>query len=375
MRFAIIFTIFLLFQLFSWSQSLFTHYPTNNFVAFCITESKDSVTWFALADGAGAGSVGYASQSTSKIFSEKDGLPNASYEQIFVASDGSVWAGGYNAYGAVIAKYHNNSWHVFQLNRTKEYVIVKKFAEPTAGQIWVATYSGLFFQKDTSWGLFTVSDGLPDNRVNDVISDRLGRIWVATESGICLIDKTDIIKFEDAAVVSSATILREDSRGYIWAGGKFNNDGVSVFDGIRWRTFTMEDGLAENTVGAIAEDFYGRMWFGGYYDSKSGGVTMLNNGKFSDYYYPELSKHSVDCLFADMLGGVWCGGGLKEKSKFGLSYFKQGNWTKFGVKDGLLYDRVLNIYVDNNSRVWVSTFNGLFCANLFEIVKYVDEKR
>ena len=376
MRFFLLLALLQLFRLSGLCQNIFTQHATNNFVAFCFAETKDSSTWFALGDGYGTGTVGYSGITFSKIFTVDDGLPSASYEQIFVASDGTVWAGGYSntkPNTAVIAKYSKNQWSISFLTQSKDNPIVKKFAEPFPGQVWIATYGGLYYQKDTSWGLFTTSDGLPDNKVNDIIADKSSRIRVGTESGICLFDKGDFISFEDASVVSSISILREDSRGYVWAGGKFNNDGVSVFDGIRWRTFTMEDGLAENTVGAITEDFFGRMWFGGYYDSKSGGVTMLNNGKFSSYYYPEIAKYSVDCLFGDKLGGVWCGGGLREKSKFGLSYFRKGKWIKIGTREGLSSDRVLNVYVDVNSRVWVSTFYGLFYANLFETVTYVDK--
>ena len=337
--------------------------------------AKDSCVWFALGDGYGAGTVGFATKGNEKLFSEADGLPSASYEQIFVASDGSIWTGGFSAAKpstAVIARYANKSWSTYYLAMPEGVPGVKKISEPFAGQIWIATYGGVFYQKDTAWGLFTDRDGLPDSKVNDVIADRVGRVWLGTESGVCLFDKGAFIKFEDAAVVSNVSVLYEDSRGYIWAGGKFNNEGLSVFDGIRWRTFTMEDGLAENTVGAIAEDFYGRMWFGGYYDSRSGGVTMLNNGKFTYYLYPNIAKYSVDCLFGDRLGGVWCGGGLKEKSRFGLSYFRKGAWKKLGVREGISNDRIVNVFVDKYDRIWVSTFGGLFLADLFETIKYLD---
>ena len=358
-----------------YSQPLFKQYPTNGLIAFSITEGKDSCVWFALGDGYGSGTVGCFVNSVGMLFSEADGLPGASYEQIFIASDGVVWAGGYSTQktnNVIIAKYTTNSWSPTFLKRTKENPIVKKIVEPFPGQVWLATYGGVFYQRDTAWGLFSISDGLPDEKVNDILADKAGRIWIGTESGVCLFDKGSFISFEDAAVVGNVSTLFEDTRGYVWAGGKFNNDGVSVFDGIRWRTYTMEDGLAENSVGAITEDYYGRMWFGGYFDSRNGGATMLNNGKFSDYHYPEIAKYSVDCLSGDRFGGVWCGGSLKEKSKKGLSYYYKGKWSKLGATEGLMDDRIFNIYVDKRDRIWISTFSGLFVANLFETIKYID---
>ena len=89
--------------------------------------------------------------------------------------------------------------------------------------------SGIYYPEDTLWGIFTKTEGLPDDKVNDILTDTHGRTWVGTESGVCLFDKGDFITFDDAAVISSVSILKEDSRGYIWAGGKFCNDGGKRF--------------------------------------------------------------------------------------------------------------------------------------------------
>jgi len=377
MRIISFFFALLFFCASAWGQSVFKLLPTNGLMAFSFAETKDSATWFAMGNGYGTGSVGFVSKNGTKIFTEDDGLPSASYEQIFVSSDGVIWAGGFmssHPNEAVVARYVSNHWKIMFLTSTLEPPIVKKFAEAFNGEVWIATYSGIYFPKDTIWGLFTTVEGLPDNKVNDVLTDSHGRTWIGTESGVCLFDKGDFITFEDAAVISSVSILKQDSRGYVWAGGKFCNDGVSVFDGIRWRTYTMEDGLTENTVGAITEDYFGRMWFGGYYDSKSGGITMLNNGKFSEFRYPEIAKYSVDCIFSDRFGGVWAGGSLTERSKFGLSYYRKGSWKKLGTAYGITNDRILNIYIDKSDRVWISTFGGLFYSNLSETIKHFDAK-
>jgi len=94
----------------------------------------------------------------------------------------------------------------------------------------------------------------------------------------------------------------------------------------------MNDGLVDNCVGTIIEDYLNRMWFGGYFDSQSGGVTLLSNGQFQNYEFPLLGKYSVDCMFADRSGGIWFGGSLKEKSRLGLSYYRLGKWHRLDKK-------------------------------------------
>lgn len=63
----------------------------------------------------------------------------------------------------------------------------------------------------------------------------------------------------------------EDSKGFMWFA---TNSGVSRFDGVHFRNYTMLDGLTDNEVLNIKEDSRGRIWF------------LTFNGKLS-YLYKE----------------------------------------------------------------------------------------
>lgn len=59
--------------------------------------------------------------------------------------------------------------------------------------------------------------------------------------------------------------------GYTWAA---TQGGVVCYSAGEYVKFTTLDGLAENSVHAIAEDGSGRWWFGTDYD----GASVLNDG-------------------------------------------------------------------------------------------------
>jgi ligand-binding sensor domain-containing protein len=56
--------------------------------------------------------------------------------------------------------------------------------------IWVATLKqGLYHFDGQSWNRFSRPEGLPGNRVNDVVFDQTQRLWVATDRGLYIYDQ------------------------------------------------------------------------------------------------------------------------------------------------------------------------------------------
>ena len=65
---------------------------------------------------------------------------------------------------------------------------------------------------------------------------------------------------EDGLPQSQVYALAEDSRGFIWAGTQ--GGGVARFDGKEFEVFTVADGLPDNFVNAIATDDFGNVVVG-----------------------------------------------------------------------------------------------------------------
>ncbi len=73
----------------------------------------------------------------------------------------------------------------------------------------------------------------------------------------------------------------EDSQGFMWIG---TDNGVSKFDGYKFKNFGPKDGLMQNVIFNIHEDKLGRIWFG----SMTGEAFIMENDSIYPYKYNHL---------------------------------------------------------------------------------------
>ncbi len=106
--------------------------------------------------------------------------------------------------------------------------------------------------------LYTVSDGLLDNRVADLLEDRTGNLWIATQRGLSCFDGIVFRNFttEDGLPSNRIRCLFEDSRGHLWLG---TDGGVVHYDGLLFQTIKSPH---IGPVLQILEDRDGTFWFG-----------------------------------------------------------------------------------------------------------------
>ena len=112
--------------------------------------------------------------------------------------------------------------------------------------------------------------------------------------------------------LASNTVYRsfQDSKGFIWFG---TESGVSRFDGIHFDLFTTKDGLGDNEVFGIHEDSKGRIWFRTF----NGKLSYFLDGKFHNsttdpYLAAGNTGNTLHSFFEDGKGRIWIGvdGGL-----------------------------------------------------------------
>ena len=104
--------------------------------------------------------------------------------------------------------------------------------------------------------------GLPQDRVRALAQTGDGYIWVGTDDGVVRFDGVRFVSFGLPEGLPSGPVstLFGDSHGRLWIG--------SVGEGlIRWQTghftaFTISDGLPSDSITALAEDDAGRLWIG-----------------------------------------------------------------------------------------------------------------
>src|SRR5262249_15574284 len=122
---------------------------------------------------------------------------------------------------------------------------------------------------------YTTTDGLAHNEVRQIVRDSLGLLWFCTA------------------------------------------DGLSRFDGARFTTYNVEDGLPSSSINHFLETQAGARWVA----TNGGGVALLNstpasrratqNGSRSHFLSYRVSdepvSNRVNLLFEDTSGALWAG--------------------------------------------------------------------
>lgn len=149
---------------------------------------------------------------------------------------------------------------------------------------------------------FTADDGLAGTQVWDVHLDRRGYLWVGTSWGLCRYDgeRFTTLSVPEGLPSPTARTIVEDGAGDLWIG---TNSGVARYDGKR--VIAVEDlaGLPRATVWASAVDRDGRLWFG-----TEVGLASFDGSRFRAFGRAEgLASDYVYSLLAARDGRLWIG--------------------------------------------------------------------
>ena len=202
------------------------------------------------------------------------------------------------------------------------------------------------------WITHTVANsGIASNRVSHIFAASNGDVWIAADyfqppslrTGLSRLRGTTWVTYTvDGSIVAGG----EDQAGAIWFGTSGN--GVFRYDGTTWQQFTIEDGLADNFVVAIARDGQGYMWFHttqglSVFDGVNWTTRNPTNGLPISQVYP---------FFADSQGRVWV---VQETSSTHLAMFDGSLWHYFGPAetDDLVNYYVMVILESPDGAIWV----------------------
>ena len=256
-----------------------------------------------------------------------------------------------------------------------------------------------------SW---TASDGLPGNSITDIMQDASGYIYIGTYDGLVRFDGVEFVKlnrnYDKRFNFVSTRVMHQDTKGNMWIGT--NDEGLIFIDKSNKdnsKTFSMENGLPNNSIRALVEDRDGNIWIGTasgicYLDNNYNIVTPSGLEKYGD------EKVLVNDLYCDTAGRIWlttlhenglyvfsdsnnCFSrfeGIKKIKNPIISVVKQERSGAFwfgtsphyviridgtsesifnighGVQQGTI---IKSIYQDKNNNIWFATDNGLTILN------------
>jgi len=195
--------------------------------------------------------------------------------------------------------------------------------------------------------------------------------------------------------------IEEDASGNVWIG---NNDGISVFDGINWTSYTTADGLPFGGVNYVTIHPNGDKWLGtglggvlifdgtsfteiteneGLLNDKvrgiaidendnkwigtSDGISVFDtNNQFSTNHEiifilpPPDELNPIEDVKIDSKGNVWAAVYVDYLvTEGGISMYNGNNWIDYDVADGLVGPVVRQLVIDSEDNIWVATSTGI----------------
>lgn len=333
--------------------------------AFTFQEDDSGKIWIGLSDGLVSGKLGFFKNDSIEIVSNGKLLPDGSFHSSIKLPDGSFLFGGN------IVNRNRNSLLVW-INKSGVDTLEIPFAlsNPFINcisivnrrEIWIGTASGLIINNRGRWSILTVKNGLYDNFINTIYQDFRGVVWIGTEQGISYFIDDKLYRVDyDARAIKSVSHFFGDNKGYIWCGSRFASEGVSVYNGEVWETFSGIHGLVDNSSSLLYQDNIGRLWVGSCYNRSRGGVSVFDGKKWLGYTdSDQLAKPCVDAIIEDSMGRIWFGGSLSNRRNSGITILDGTTWHIIKNSPVLPAERVIAFFLDSKSNLWISSFEGLF---------------
>ena len=229
---------------------------------------------------------------------------------------------------------------------------VNAIFEDREGGLWVGSAGGVERLRDSAFMSYPPPDGLsPEGGA--VYVDAEGRAWLApTSGGLYRREGARPVRVKEAGLDGDVVYSVAGGPGELWLGRRGGGLTRLRYDGdtLTSRTYTRADGLAQNSVYAVALSRDGAVWAG----TLSGGVTRLKDGAFTTYTAASgLASDSVLAVLEASDGTMWFG------TASGLSSLSKGVWRTYGSVDGLPPGGVNCLAEDSAGALWVGTDNGV----------------
>lgn len=243
----------------------------------CFAEDKENNIWI----GTNGGGLIYYNRKTAtyKQYLHNPNNPNSISSDIvvnlWIDNKENLWIalfnGGLNCYnGKYFKKYLPNWSDTTSLHGINVWALF----EDSQNRFWVSTLSNgirLFDKESGTFNKFHDQSGktIDANQVNQIMEDSRGNIWFATYSGIYILNKKPNqiehlvrnIKHHRTLISNNIHSILEDNNGNIWVATR---KGLNMFDKRTKsvRLFTKKDGLPDNFLVTMLKDDFGNLWIG-----------------------------------------------------------------------------------------------------------------
>ncbi|WP_138430142.1 ligand-binding sensor domain-containing protein [Fodinibius saliphilus] len=307
-----------------------------------ISKDNDGNLWLGTEDGASLFENGNFTN-----YSVEEGLANNIIYATHYDHEGNIWFG---TFGGGITIFLGNQFRSYTVEHGLPNNVVTSITQDQDGQYWVSTYGGGVVRiRDNELSVLDVDNGLVDNKVYTLSIDQENRLLIGTRWGFSIYENGEFYNYDEVKLPyrKIRTVIAAKGSDGIWL-GTYGEGIIHYVDG-KFKQYTEDDGLANNTVLALEETPDGTLWVATY-----GGISKLKNDTFTNYSIADgLPNNGVLDLYTDSSEAVWIA------TFGGLARLKDGRIETITTANGLPNEVCYFIERDDRGFFWIGTNKGV----------------
>ena len=352
-----------------------------------LAEGDDGSVWI----GTFGGGLSRFSNGTFQVYTKADGLVNDYVLSIVNGRDGSMWIGtdgglsrfesgrftNYTineglAHDAIRGLYidHDGSLLIGTslggVNRFKDGRIHQETLDAAAARteifafyrdkeqaLWIGTSDGLLRRTDGVLTRYSISNGLPSNRIRFVAEGPDGTPWFGTTNGIAGFEDGTFTTYDLGSgwELSDFAAFVRDREGSFWLGSR--TLGLAHLWHGQFTSFTQKDGLTDPYVATVVEDRGGTIWLG-----TNGGLNLARHQRILKLDMTGLPKRLVSSVMEDRSGYLWVGtevGLFRSTTRAPCTSTSCDPRFREVTEAGMVGTHVRIVYEDRDGTIWIGT--------------------
>jgi ligand-binding sensor domain-containing protein/serine phosphatase RsbU (regulator of sigma subunit) len=335
----------------------------SSFEINCMYHSEKNNEYWIGTKEKGIFSLSFDENATLKLnrnISVAEGLSSNNIQTILIDNNANLWLapleGGINK--IELNKNSKVTFYGKTVGLSTDFI--KNMLLDNEGNLWLGTYgSGLYRLDIDPFDLITTKDGLIDNNVTSIVSDKNGNYWFATNFGISEINfETGASKnwsVEKHLGTTKITCLYlDESLNKLWVGTADKGFCVLELSTGKIKDFELQPNLDGDYINAINGDKFGTIWI----STTLSGVYKFD-GVFTQYSTKNgLGHNYVYQSFGDSKGRIWF-----ATHAASLNYYEKGKINELSGNLGINSYDFNSFCEDKNGNIWTATFGNGF-ANI-----------
>lgn len=279
---------------------------------------------------------------------KKNGLPLDEMWEVFTDSRGIVFFGtGGEGFSCLfpedVVVYNKSSGN--NVNNFHTFIIDK------SGSLLAGTEDGVFIFNQNKFENYLPASMLKGGKVNSLALGINNELFIATNKGLAVKKQNNIkwYDFNNGLPDNDVLLIKSDRQGNVYAATR---KGAAVFSQGNIKPFFEKDGLKENYTRALYCSDDGEVYFGSF----GKGIAILKDGKWDSLTaFHGLTDEHINTIYKAKNGTLLLG-----TYNQGLFFFyNNGSYKSIQEKDGLLSNTIISITEDKDGNFFIGTFKGI----------------